>query len=450
LHNTRAESENAVSESDKRILALLEFGLTNVQARVYLALAQLKLASIAEISAFSKVRREEVYRSLPRLESLGLVEKTLDSPIKIKATPVDQALSTLLRQEQEQITEKMKSLEAKRRELIQHFEVAPNTPNNHEEKAGFGLLSKRESILSKVASIIKNVELELNVVYGSNKLIQFFYTCSEELKQAARRGVKLRMITDLQAKSKYTQEIIEEQLSPRASFDISYAELPLSHFLVSDFKEALLSTSTEGNLAERSCLWTNNVSLIHALRGNFESLWQTAMRPEDPAEKSIHSKVLESMRKLRPTNHAMLIYDSLEAKHQILSSYLNAGLTNNEAGIYVVSEETSMAIRAAMKKYGIDAEKHEKIGALQILNSDYVYMRDGKFDTEKAINFWKEQYYQALEKKFGGLRVMGETAFFFNNRLVPDLVNYEKNLQAHGPVLFTALDQKLGMIEIRT
>ena len=54
---------------------LSDFGLTHNQAKVYLAIAQLGLASVSQASKASNVRREDVYRIMPKLEKMGLIEK---------------------------------------------------------------------------------------------------------------------------------------------------------------------------------------------------------------------------------------------------------------------------------------------------------------------------------------------------------------------------------------
>ena len=72
------------------------FGLSRNQAVIYLTAVRLGLASFNEISRNSKIRREEVYRSVPVLEKLGLVERVLGNPIKVRATPVEEALPILI------------------------------------------------------------------------------------------------------------------------------------------------------------------------------------------------------------------------------------------------------------------------------------------------------------------------------------------------------------------
>jgi hypothetical protein len=98
------------------------------------------------------------------------------------------------------------------------------------------------------------------------------------------------------------------------------------------------------------------------------------------------------------------------------------------------------------------------------------------------MNLWNKLYNDALKMGFKGLRVTGEMACFFKHNLVQELIEYEKALhrvldipiiaicaynatqinksedpanlyselaRAHGTVLFTGLDNKLGRMEIR-
>jgi len=63
---------------------LASFGLTGNQARAYVALVKLRVASVSKIAQLSRIRREEIYRMMPKLERLGLVEKILGKPVKIQ------------------------------------------------------------------------------------------------------------------------------------------------------------------------------------------------------------------------------------------------------------------------------------------------------------------------------------------------------------------------------
>jgi len=50
----------------------------------------------------------------------------------------------------------------------------------------------------------------------------------------------------------------------------------LNHFIMSDDKEALITTSKQSALGDSPSLWTNNSNLIGVLRTGFESDWKNA------------------------------------------------------------------------------------------------------------------------------------------------------------------------------
>ncbi|MGB9740994.1 MAG: helix-turn-helix domain-containing protein, partial [Candidatus Bathyarchaeales archaeon] len=58
--------------SEDLIKKLMLFGLSKNEAKIYLALLQLKQASTSAIAKLSNVPRQETYRVLPRLEKLGI------------------------------------------------------------------------------------------------------------------------------------------------------------------------------------------------------------------------------------------------------------------------------------------------------------------------------------------------------------------------------------------
>ena len=83
-----------MSENDK-IDLLVGIGLSPNQAKVYQSILKLGNATVGLITKFSSVRREDVYRVIPTLEKMGLVEKLLGKPAVIRATPVAGALTSL-------------------------------------------------------------------------------------------------------------------------------------------------------------------------------------------------------------------------------------------------------------------------------------------------------------------------------------------------------------------
>ncbi len=281
--------------SEKNVQILTDFGLTGNQSKVYLTTARLGLASVGQISKVSEVRREDVYRILPKLEELGLVERLFGKPIKIRATPVEEALSLLIKHEEDTARERVSALKEKTETFLKDFSRAPKLELT--EKAHFALLSKRESIMSRMLTMVKNAEREFDIACSGRKIMPFIHTFAEQLKRIIKKGVKIRIISDLTGYDDALPRIIEEQVSPGNSIGLRHADLPSSHYIIVDLKEALISTATEGNIGENPCLWTNSTSLTGVFQGDFENLWHNSVswknrnkrRIEAHAHRSKHS-----------------------------------------------------------------------------------------------------------------------------------------------------------------
>lgn len=459
---------------------LCDFGLTPYQAKVYLAVVQLSLASISKISKFSKIRREEVYRTLPNLEKAGLIDRVLGKPLKVRALPVEDALSILIERKKEEANREISELAAKKSDFLKNFKANSKKIMLEEEKPNFVLISEKDAMVKRIASLIKNAEREIDIVDSRGNVARLAFSYIEPLKKALKNKVKVRIISELPD----DEDIIPislEKYFPGNSFDLKYVEDLPSCYIIVDNKETIIASGAADIAFPRKNLWTNDPSLVGLLQRNFEDLfhssvdWKTLIF--SPSE-----KINRIVNRLRPTDHAIFVYDYIETKHDFLFSYIRTGLENNEAAAYVCSEENPNQIREAMKQFGIEVEKHERAGALTIIHYTDLYIIDGKFNITKVLDSWNKLYREALTKGFKGLRVTGEMECFFKHNLTKELVEYEDALhrvldlpivaicaynanilnrskdpvniyselvKAHGTVLFTAKDNKLGTIEIR-
>ncbi|MFB0514319.1 MAG: MEDS domain-containing protein [Candidatus Bathyarchaeia archaeon] len=463
---------------DENAEMLSDFGLTHNQAKVYMTIAQLGLATVGQASKASKVRREDVYRMLPKLEKVGLIERILGKPTKIRALPMEEALHVLIEREQEIANKRVSVLMTKKDTILKHFK--PSTMKTSDE-AHFALILHREGIMGKELSMVKKAKSAINIVTSRDKFLQFFNNYDEALKKATNKGMQIRMILNVTEHDESILGTIKEYESARVPVDLKYTDQRSTHCMIVDYKEALVSTSSEPTLRETPYLWTDDNSLVGLLQKNFEGLWHASVALRTIETEAVAEKLIHVLEDLRPTNHAIVLYESLEAKYNVLFNYVKLGLENGEAVAYIGSESPSQ-IRDAMKRLGIDVEKYEKTGALRILEWNDFYIIDGKFDATATIGLINKLYNEALTKGFKRCRIVGEMECFFEHKLVKDLVEYERALhrvfnipvialctynanmvmeasnpmdlynellKAHGTVLFSGLSKELGKIEIR-
>jgi len=134
------------------------------------------------------------------------------------------------------------------------------------------------------------------------------------------------------------------------------------------------------------------------------------------------NKILEFVKRLEATDHAIMIYRTPKDRYDVLFTYLKAGLDNGEAVASVTSQESPENIKQVMHDFGIDVERYERNGALRVIDYRDWYIIDGKFDASKTVELWRKLFSESKVKGVKGLRVTGETACFFEHDLVDELV----------------------------
>lgn len=466
----------SLDESSK---ILSDFGLTPSQARVYAAIVQVGITPIGKVSQLSKVRREEVYRLLPKLEEKGLIERILGNPVKVKATPVDEALSNLIREEQERTNNRLSELNAKKEQFLTYSRSNNVTPEP--EAISFSLITEGSGRFLKSSDMIKEAKRKIDIVMSRHYIPQFVASHTDELREATTKGILIRIITHEPEGEDLIPMVLERYLPKRESVSLRYAHQLPNRYIIVDDREALVSTSTEASLTRGPILWSNSGSLIAFMAEDFQNLWNisinwTALKDETNSEKK-----LRFVDQLASAGHVVFIYDSLESKHDVLLHYIKDGLSDGDAAIYVCSEEDTRQIGEAMKQFDIDVEKYKKTGALKVMSCTDFYMINKKFSIERTIGLWTKNYNEALSKGFKGLKIVEETNCFFQQKLAKELIAYEKALRRvldipingicaynineltgvedaidiynelikiHGTVLFIGMDDKLGKFEI--
>ena len=82
---------------------LINFGLTKSQAKVFIYLGKYGSKTASEIAKALQLPRTETYHLVNSLQNLGLVVAELAHPTKYSAMEMNEAISTLVKQEQERI-----------------------------------------------------------------------------------------------------------------------------------------------------------------------------------------------------------------------------------------------------------------------------------------------------------------------------------------------------------
>ena len=146
---------------------LLGLGLTLNQAKIYLAILRLEKTTVGQVANFSKVRREDVYRILPSLEKMGLVERLLGKPTEIRATRVSDALSLLVAEEKDKSDERFVGM----RSIVQKLSLKEWKQQLPREENIYILIAEKKAILSKTSELIRNSRKEVALIADKERIM---------------------------------------------------------------------------------------------------------------------------------------------------------------------------------------------------------------------------------------------------------------------------------------
>ena len=462
------------------IETLTDFGLTQYEAQIYLSALRLQLSTAGEIAKASGIRREEVYRTIPKLEKTGLLERVLGRPIKVRALPIEDALEVLVERQETEASKKLSELIIAKDELIEKLGNEGKKDIQKETTSNFVLITEKDTLSKRVSALIEQANTAIDFMDSFENTFRFVLTYGEALKIAKSNNVNVRIITNFPNDVELIPKTLKTRV-PKNSFVVRYTDRLPSRYAIFDGNNAMITTSAGDTFSESKCLWTNDTSLVGIIKRDFEDQFRDSIDWQDMDEARIQ-ELARIMDQVKPRDHLVLFYDSTKAKHNTLFSYLKAGLKTDEAVVYVCAEETPDQIEEAMSKFGIQVEKYLQSGALIILDYTSMYIQGGEFDMDKVMNAWSRLYDDAIARGFKGMRVTGEMSCFIRHDLINELIEYEHALhtvldipmaaicaynsnvlselenpidiyselvRAHAKVLFAGRDNRVGKIEVR-
>jgi sugar-specific transcriptional regulator TrmB len=257
--------------NDENTDLLLGLGLTLNQAKVYIAILKLQKTTVGQVAKVSKVRREDVYRILPTLEKMGLIERLLGKPTEVRATLISDSLTSLVAEEKNRSEERLTGM----RSMVQKLSLKDWKQPSPEEESIYILIAEKKAIFAKTSELINNSREEVALIADKTIIPQVLARFPDEHRHAIKKGAQIRLIFEGESPDVLLKEKVQKFIGS-ASVSVRFHCEALNHFIMSDDKEALITTSKESGLGESPSLWTNNRNLIGVLRTSFESDWKNA------------------------------------------------------------------------------------------------------------------------------------------------------------------------------
>jgi sugar-specific transcriptional regulator TrmB len=255
------------------VAQLVEYGLSKNEARVVTFLAKRGAERASLVARALKLNRTETYRTLRNLQRRGLVEGSLEQPVRFQAAPFSRCLEILIAERKDKVT----ALEERSSTLERAFESL-NVETAAPAFERFQVLEGRTRIGQKLLFMCESSKLQIDSITAFSDLAgsggRVFL---DALSMLAKRGRKIRVITDINASAAKLVEPYENVIAFR---HLDLARRPVPRVSIIDDTEALfgIGGAEEARVQgpEQVTLWISSRSFVRNLRAYFNEMWSSA------------------------------------------------------------------------------------------------------------------------------------------------------------------------------
>jgi sugar-specific transcriptional regulator TrmB/predicted hydrocarbon binding protein len=241
----------------ERLKKLEDFGLTEYQARVYLALLEFDVATAGQIPSASKVPRTKIYGIMRQLHDKGLVQIVPETPLKYRAVPFDRYLEKQIKD----MREKAGELESNKEILAKEFIFGHKKP---EKQGKFEVLYGRRNVRDRLNKIYTVAKKEILSIGTSNSPARIINTTLWVIEDKKKENVSIRYAFPVTKGNK-------EKVERIAKFaEIKHIDRnPPMHFVVVDEKECMLIHRVPDDAdpvrGDDVAIWTDDEAIVIAM-----------------------------------------------------------------------------------------------------------------------------------------------------------------------------------------
>ena len=183
-------------ENIKKILK--DFGLTETEGKIYLFLARRGALKGTEIARRVKKDKAQVYHVLKSLQAKGLVEATLEAPIRFTTVPFEKVVESAIQAKRDEAAR----IENIKQELLDYWKnTSKAIPEAPLEK--FLVIKGNKKIYPKIFQMIKETKTQLSAVLTVKGLLRAdqFGLLDAAFNHPQKTHVQFRFLTELSQKN---------------------------------------------------------------------------------------------------------------------------------------------------------------------------------------------------------------------------------------------------------
>jgi sugar-specific transcriptional regulator TrmB len=252
--------------NSERLEKMQEYGLTEYEARTYLALLDLGTATARDIANLSRVPRTKIYSVLDDLHQKQLAEIIPERPKKYEVVPFERYLRNFERDYQA----RLKKIEEDKQ--ILSTASTKDTSAGPDKAGSFNVLKGRKNVINRMYEMINRARsslLEMGTEWSGVRMGYYLPL----VKEKTRAGVKARLVAPV------SHANLENMTDFATVGDVRHAanKAPGSVILIVDDEEVLICHYVPDDehlfKGEDVAIWSDDRAIVRDMRATVESQW---------------------------------------------------------------------------------------------------------------------------------------------------------------------------------
>ncbi|RQH00804.1 TrmB family transcriptional regulator [Natrarchaeobius oligotrophus] len=236
-----------MSKTEEAVRALSELGLTEYEARCFVALTRISRGTARDVSEVADVPRSRVYDTIERLDRKGLVNVQQSDPREYQAVSVEKACERIRDDYDSRIHAAESALEQVER---------PQSSENE----GMWAISRPEHVADRVATFLEQAEESVHLVVATDEVIDEDFL--RRLRDVTERGtdVFVEVPTD-GVRERFADAVPDATVvaaSDLETTDVVHSARPARLLLVD--RESVVATGTKTSnlpdVVQETAIWT--------------------------------------------------------------------------------------------------------------------------------------------------------------------------------------------------
>lgn len=253
---------------EERLERMQEYGLTEYEARTYMALQELEVATARDIANLSRVPRTKIYSVLDDLHEKQLAEIIPERPKKYEVVPFKDYLERF----EEKYEQKLERIQEDKEELTKPPE---RSPNGMGEKAGsFNVLKGRKNVMNRTHEMIDRAEEEIVELGTEFSSVRMGYYLPALKEKAEEEDIDLHLACPVTDENEDNVREYDEVGEARHVTD----KTPGSVMFVVDDKEVLICHYVPDDehlfQGEDVAIWSDDQAIVQDMKNTILTRWE--------------------------------------------------------------------------------------------------------------------------------------------------------------------------------